>query len=181
MNLEKELRKEIQKKEKVKEGASRPRPRFWPAGRSRPSPPAPAPRPRARTATPCRRGEPAELGRRVACMRRLGRALGGHQERLAAPASVPAAICTRQLLLSRPRFARAEHRRCHWSSELCLGRSPPAREPFFNSSLPKLCPRFAIAEHASKRLVTHGEPRLPSLSSSTRAPPPRATVPSGTA
>jgi len=106
------LRKEIQKEkiEKGKGGASRPRPHFWPARRSRPSPPAlsPSPRPRsrprrvhARTAAPRRRGEPAELGCRVASMRSPGRALVGHQERPAAPASALAAVCARQLSLSR--------------------------------------------------------------------------------
>jgi len=83
MNLEENLRKEIQKKiGKGKGGASRPRPRFWPAGRSRPGPPALSPspssrsrpRPRARTASPRRRGAPAGLGRRVAGMRQRGRA-----------------------------------------------------------------------------------------------------------
>ena len=95
--------------EKGKGGASRLRPRFWPTGRSRPSPPALAPfpalvlapRPRVRTAAPCRCCEPAELGRRVARMRWLGRALLGHQERPVAIASVPAAICAHHLLLSR--------------------------------------------------------------------------------
>ena len=61
---------------------------------------APAPRPRARTAAPCRRGEPAELGRRVARLRWLGRALVGHQVRPAVSASVPAARGTPLLALS---------------------------------------------------------------------------------
>ena len=107
MNLEKDWRKEIKKIEKGKGGVRRPWPYFWPTGQSRHSPPAlapfpaPAPRPRAWTAEPCRCGEPAELGRRVACMQRPGRALVGHQVRLATSTSVPAAICARQLLLSR--------------------------------------------------------------------------------
>jgi len=92
------LRKEIQKKNrKGKGGASRPRPRLWPAGRTRPGPPAPSPspssrsrpRPRARAASPCRRGAPAEPGRCVAGMRRRGDALVGHQEPLDAPAEAP--------------------------------------------------------------------------------------------
>jgi hypothetical protein len=109
MNLWENLRKEIQKKNrKGKGGASRPRPRFWPAGRSRPGPPAPSPspssrsrpRPRARTASPCRRGAPAEPGRRVAGMRRRGDALVGHQEPLDAPAEAPAPICALHRSLS---------------------------------------------------------------------------------
>ena len=78
------------------------------------------------------------------------------------------------LSLCHPRSARVEHRRRHWSSELRLGRSPPTREPFFDSSLPELRPRFVVAGHASERLVTHGELRSPSFSSPARAPPPRA-------
>ena len=118
---EKKFKKKL---EKGKGGASRPRPHFWPAGRSRPSPPALSPstpprsrprRVRARTAAPRRRGEPAELGCRVASMRSPGRALVSHQERPAAPASAIAAICARQLSLSRPRSARTERRRRHWS------------------------------------------------------------------
>ena len=61
---------------------------------------APAPCPHAWTAAPCRRGEPAELGRRVARMRRIRRGLVGHQVRPAAFASVPAARCTPLLALS---------------------------------------------------------------------------------
>jgi hypothetical protein len=111
------LRKEIKKNNrKGKGGASRPRPRFWPAGRSRPGPPAPSPspsscsrpRPRARTASPCRRGAPAEPGRRVAGMRRRGDALVGHQEPLDAPAEAPAPICalhSRSRLSARSRAA----------------------------------------------------------------------------
>ena len=66
--LGKYLEKEIKKWKKGKGGASRPRPRFWPAGRSRPSPPtrhplhAREPCPRAWTAAPRRRGTPAALG-----------------------------------------------------------------------------------------------------------------------
>ena len=94
--------------EKKKGGASRPRPHFWPAGRSRPSPPAlapfpapaPAPRPRVRTAAPRRRGTPAELGRHVARMRRLGRTLVGHQVRPVASAFAPAARRAPPLALS---------------------------------------------------------------------------------
>ena len=88
------MRKEIQKIEKGK-GAL--------AGRSWPSSPAPAPapRPRARTAALRRRGTPAAFGCRVARMRRLGRALLGHQVRPTAPAFTPTAICTSQLFLSR--------------------------------------------------------------------------------
>ena len=78
------------------------------------------------------------------------------------------------LSLSHPCSARAENRRRHWSSELCLDRSSPAHEPFFDSSLPELRPRFAVVEHASERLVTHGEPHSPSFPSPARAPPPRA-------
>ena len=98
MNLEKIGEKKLKKIEKGKGGASRPRPHFWPTGRSRPSPPAlvPAPCPRTRTAAPRRLGTPAEHGRRVARMRRLGRALVSHQVRPAASASVPA---TRRALL----------------------------------------------------------------------------------
>ena len=95
-------------------------------------------------------------------------------ERSAAPASSSAAICARPRLLSRSRSARAERRRRHCSSELRFGRSSPAREPFVDSSLPELRPRFAVPGHASERLVTHGEPPSPSLSSPARAPPPRA-------
>ena len=87
MSLENIREKEIQKKEREKGGASRPRPRFSTAGRSWPSPPARLSPPRARAriharrpAAPCRRGEPAELCRRVARMRRGGHALVGHQE-----------------------------------------------------------------------------------------------------
>ena len=77
------------------------------------------------------------------------------------------------LSLSRPRSLRAEHRRRHWSSELRSGRSSSTREPFVDSSLPEVRSRFAVAGHASERLVRHGEPRLPSLSSVARAPSPR--------
>ena len=58
--------------------------------------------------------------------------------------------------------------------ELRHGRFSPAREPFFDSSLREIRPRFAVAEHASERVVTHGEPRSPSFPSPARAPPPRA-------
>jgi len=96
MSLEKYLKKKKFKKNgKGKGGASRPRPCFWPAGRSRPSTPARHLPRRAcvhmRTAVPRRSGEPAELVRRVARMRRGGRTLVGHQVRPAAPASSPAA------------------------------------------------------------------------------------------
>ena len=95
--------------EKGKGGASRPQPHFWPTGRSQPSPPARHPPPHASahacvhvwTAARCRRGKPAELSHRVACMHRPRRALVGHQERPAAPASSSAAICTHRLLFSR--------------------------------------------------------------------------------
>ena len=75
-----------------KGGASRPRPHFWPAGRSRPS--------------------------RVESMRQPGRALVGHQERPAASAFVPlpfAPLRSRSRPLSRSRSSSsssaARHRR----------------------------------------------------------------------
>ena len=97
--LGKHLGKKTFKKKWKRErgGASRPQPRFWPVGRSRPSPRAclPCPRARARVharwpAAPCRRGEPAGLYRCVARMRRGGHALVGHREppvTLASPSS----------------------------------------------------------------------------------------------
>ena len=100
------MRKEIQKNRKRERGAlggrgltSGP---LAEAGPARPrSPPSPRPhRARARTAAPCRRGAPAELGRRVTRMRQPGRALVGHQERPAASASASAAICAPPLALS---------------------------------------------------------------------------------
>jgi len=108
MSLEKYLKKEIKKNRKGKGGASRLRPRFWPAGQSRPSPLARHPPPRAsarasvhaRTAVPRRLGGPAELGRRVVRMRRGGRTLVGHQVCPAAPASSPAARRAPPLSLS---------------------------------------------------------------------------------
>ena len=128
--------------EKGKGGASRLRPRFWPAGRSWPSPPAltplpataPAPRPRARTATPLRHGTPAAFDRRVARMRRLGRALVGHEVRPTAPAFAPAARHAPPLALSTSlpptrSSSRAAARHCRRCSELSF---PPA----LTSSLP---------------------------------------------
>ena len=61
ISLEKYLRKEIQKMEKGKRGASRPRPRFWPVGRSRPCPPARLPLPAPTPASTC--GQPWRAGR----------------------------------------------------------------------------------------------------------------------
>jgi len=106
MNLEKGLRKEIQKNGKRERGAlagrgltSGPLAEAGPA-RLR-SLPSPHPRcARAWTAAPCCRGAPAELGRRVASMRQPRRALVGHQERPAASASAPTAICASPLALS---------------------------------------------------------------------------------
>ena len=70
--------------------------------------PAPAPASTRQTAAPCRRGEPAELGRRVAHMRRPRCALVGHQKHPAAPASSSAAICAPPLsLLLYPSLARS--------------------------------------------------------------------------
>jgi hypothetical protein len=71
MLLEEDLRKEFfKKKKRGKGGASRPRPRFWPTGRSRLGPPAlsppPSPRPRSRPR--------ADSARRGAVARRQGSA-----------------------------------------------------------------------------------------------------------
>ena len=175
--------KRISKKLKREKGdASRPRPRFWPAGRSRPSSPArlhlPSPAPAS-----TRDGRP----RRAAVASRQGsattwRACTGVDAPSRPPgapghARLPLRCHSRSpalpLSLSRPRSARTEHRHRHWSSEPRSGRSSSTCEPFVNSSLRELRPRFAVAGHASERLVTHGEPRSPSLSSPARAPSPR--------
>ena len=77
------------------------------------------------------------------------------------------------LSLSRPCTARAEHRHCHWHSELCSGHSSSVCEPFVDSSLPSSAltsPLRDTPPSAWKRTVS---PRSPSLSSPTRAPPPR--------
>jgi len=124
MNLEQELRKEIQKKKKERgalAGRGLTSGPLAEAGPARPrSPPSPRSRPqrvRARTAASCRPGEPAELGRRVASMRQLGRALVGHQERPATSASVPAAkraallALLPTLSLARSSRSAARHRR----------------------------------------------------------------------
>ena len=120
MSLENIREKEIQKKEREKGGASRPRPRFSTAGRSWPSPPARLSPPRARArvharrpAAPCRRGEPAEPCRRVAPMRQGGHALVGHQERPTALASPSSSICARPLPLSRSRSPEQQQRPRH--------------------------------------------------------------------
>ena len=71
MLLEEDLRKEIQKKmEKGKGGASRPRPRFCPTGRSRLGPPAHSPPPSPRSRSRPR----ADSARRGAVARRQGSA-----------------------------------------------------------------------------------------------------------
>ena len=150
---------------KRKGGASRSRPRFWPVGRSQPSPPArfpllapaPAPRPRARTAAPQRRGTPAAFGRRVARMRRLGRALVGHQVRPATLTFAPAARRTRPLALSlslspaRSR-SRAAARHCRRRSELFFLAAPASSLPSATTS--DSASPFASRAHAQSRSVS---------------------------
>ena len=128
--------------EKRKGGASRPRPHFWPTGRSRPSPPALTPFPaltpatcaRARTTAPCRRGEPAELGRSVAHMRRLGRALVGHEVCPAPSAFAPAARRTPPLALSL--FLSPARSSSRTATRHCCRRSELSSPPAPASSLP---------------------------------------------
>jgi len=117
-----EKKKFKQKMEKGKGGASRPRPRFWPAGRSWPSPRARLPPPCARArvharraAAPCHRCEPAGLYRRMARMRRGGHALVGHQEPPVALASPSYAIRALPLPLSRSRLPEQTQRPRHRS------------------------------------------------------------------
>ena len=101
------------------------------------------------------------------------------------PPPLPFAPSAPSLSLSRPRSVCAEHRRRHWSSELRLGRSPPACEPFVDSSLPELRPRLPLLDtplSAWKRTVSPARPRfLLRREHHHRARGPRATVPSGTA
>ena len=73
---------------------------------------------------------------------------------------LPPPLRARASSLSRIRSVRTPHHRRHWSPELCSGRSSSTRAPFFDSSFPELRYRFAVAGHASKRLVTHGETLL---------------------
>ena len=156
--------------EKGKGGASRKRPRFWPAGRSQPSLPArhplpalaPAPRPHARTAAPRRRGTPAAFGRRVARMRRLGRALVGHQVRPTAPAFAPTARRARPLALSlslSPARSSSRTAACHCRrhSELFL---PTAPASFLTSATTSdSASPFRISRSHS---IAFGKPRAPS-------------------
>ena len=109
-------------------------------------------------------------------MRSPGRALVGHQERPATPASAFAAICARQPSLSRSLVLAPRAQ----SAAVAIGARAPPR-PFspiactiLRFVLPKLRPRSAVAEHASERLVRHGEPRSPLFLLRRGAPPPRA-------
>ena len=169
MNLEKIGEKKLKKIEKGKGGASRPRPHFWPTGRSRPSPPtlapfpalAPAPCPRARTAALCRRGELAELGRHVARMRRLGRALVGHQVRPAASAFAPAARHAPPLALSLcPSPARSSSRT---AARHCRRRSELSPTPAPTPSLPSATTSDSASSFRTpcSRSITLGESRAP--------------------
>jgi len=134
------------KMEKGKGGASRPPPRFWPAGQSRPSPRtrhAPS-RTRVhvwRPTAPCRRGEPVGLCRRVARMRRPGHVLVDHQEHPTAPASPSSSICASPLSLSllRPRAAATSAARPPLLAELyhsTSAKSPTQSRTWGRHSLP---------------------------------------------
>jgi hypothetical protein len=137
--------------EKGKGGASRPRPRFWPTGRSRLGPPAlsPPPSPRSRprpradglAVTPWRAGRtrPPRGGHAAARTRpgrppkRPGRARLRPRSHLRPSAP--------SLSLSRPRPARAERRRRHWSPSSASAVPPPCvRHSSISSS-----PSFALA------------------------------------
>ena len=151
MNLEKDLRKEIQKNRKRKGGDSRPRPHFWPTGRSRPNPPALAPFP-VLVPVPCPRAD----GRAVPPWR-AGRARPPRGEHAAAwtcpgrPPGAPDRVRLRPRCQTRPSalalalsFARAQQQ------PLCRAPSPPTLgSPLFASSglLPPL------HDHRRLRLV----------------------------
>ena len=185
MLLEENLRKEIQKKwKREKGGASRPRPRFWPTGRSRLGPPALSPPPFPALAPASARGRP----RRDAVARRQDlaaawRACGSEDASWSAtrsarsrspPPPLPFAPLSSLSLALSPSLRARRAPPSPLEPELRLGCSSPVRAPFFDLFFPELRPRSAVAEHSSERSVRHGEPRSPSFSSPARAPPPHA-------
>jgi len=148
--------------EKAKGGASRPRPRFWPAGRSRPSPPARDPLPRAstmstradgRAATPWHAGSVRQTrGAHAPGWTHPGRPPGA-PDRIRPLPRCQTRSSTRSLALS---LARTQQQPCRRRSKLFFPTAPASSLLSATTSVsasPFRMPR--------SRSITLGKPRAP--------------------